>query len=127
MEHTADLRIRAWGRSFQGTLLDLSNYVMDMIYGRDILPDVFLSSSLEYESNDSCVVRLLNDLIYESERRGLAIRVKKITICEGSIRWEATGEKADRRKRGSILVKAATYDRIKVSRVPPMVEVTLDI
>ena len=127
LEHTADVRLRAWGRSFQGTLLELSNHMLKMVYGEFIQPDFQLSSRVEYDSDEGCVARLLNDLIYQSESAELAIRVRKITLCEGVVRWEGNGETASKKDRGSILVKAATYDRMIVRRDPPLIEITLDI
>ena len=127
IEHTADVRLRAWGKSFQGTLLELSNHMLKLIYGEDILPDVLLSSEVEYDSDESCVAKLLNDLIYRSESSRLAIKVRKITLCKGMVRWDGAGEQIGQKERGSMLVKAATYDRIIVSRNPVLIEVTLDI
>jgi SHS2 domain-containing protein len=127
IEHTADVRLRAWGKSFQGTLLELSNHMLKLIYGKEILPDALLSSEIEYDSDESCVAKLLNDLIYRSESSRLAIKVRKITLCKGMVRWDGVGEGIDLRERGSMLVKAATYDRIIVSKDPALIEVTLDI
>jgi SHS2 domain-containing protein len=127
LEHTADVRLRAWGRSFQGTLLELSNHMLKMVYGESIQPDLHIASKVEFESDEECVARLLNDLIYQSESAELAIRVRKITLCERTVLWEGDGEIASKKERGSVLVKAATYDRIVVRRNPPLIEITLDI
>ena len=98
-----------------------------MMYGESIHPEVFLSSKVEYDSDENCVIRTLNDIIYRSESASLALKIRRITICKSSVVWEAAGERADRRTRGSVLVKAATYDRINVSREPAVIEVTLDV
>ncbi len=127
LEHTADVRLRAWGKSFQGTLLELSNHMLGMIYGENVRPDEFFHSDVEFESDESCAIRLLNDLLYKSESMELAIKVRKITLCEGVATWEGFGENVSKNDRGSILVKAATYDRIIATRNPPLIEVTLDI
>ena len=127
LDHTADVRLRAWGRSFQGTLLELSNYMLRMIYSDIIRPEVLLSSTIEYDTDEGCVTRLLNDLIYKSESAQLAIKMRKITVCEGKVRWDGMGEPFSKKERGSILVKAATYDRLIVKRAPALIEVTLDI
>ncbi len=78
LDHTADVRLRAWGRSFQGTLLELSNYMLRMIYSDIIRPEVLLSSTIEYDTDEGCVTRLLNDLIYRSESAQLAIKIRKL-------------------------------------------------
>ncbi|MGC8561622.1 MAG: archease [Thermoplasmata archaeon] len=127
LEHTADVRLKAWGNTFQGALLDLSNHMLGMVYSASIQPELFLSSNVEYDSDENCVIRTLNDIIYRSESDSLALKIRKITICDRKVIWEAVGEKADARKRGPSLVKAATYDRIIVSRVPAVIVVTLDI
>jgi SHS2 domain-containing protein len=128
LEHTSDLRLRAWGHSFQGTLLEISNYMLKLVYGSAISPDSPLNSKFEYDSDEKCVTRLLNDLLYLSESSGLAIRVRKITVCKNMVEWEGEGERFNKEKHGgSVLVKAATYDRLKVSRNPPLIEITLDI
>lgn len=128
LEHTADIRLRAWGHSFPGTLLELSNSMLKLVYGDIIRPDKTVGSSLDYDSVENSVVRLLNDLLYESESLELAILVRRVTVCKRTIKWEGFGEKfAETSHLGSILVKAATYDRLKVSEVPALVEITLDI
>jgi len=127
LEHTADVRLKAWGKSFQGTLLELSNHMLGMIYGENVRPDEFFRSEVEFESDESCTIRLLNDLLYRAESMELAIKVRKITICGDVATWEGFGEQVDKNDRGSILVKAATYDRIVATRNPPLIEVTLDI
>ncbi len=127
IEHTADLRVRAVGRSFQGTLLELSNHMLRMVYGTFTGTDFHFESLVECSSDESCVVRLLNDLIYTAESRGLAIRVRRITVCDSGISWEGLGESLGKGERGSILVKAATYDRLVVRRKPPLIEITFDI
>ncbi|MCL4333047.1 MAG: archease [Candidatus Thermoplasmatota archaeon] len=127
IEHTADVRLRAWGRSFQGTLLELSNHMLKMVYGEPLHPVSTLESTVEYDSDEDCVIRLLNDIIYRAESSNLAVRVRKVTICKGKIHWEGYGETAGRNSGGSALVKAATYDRIVARRSPPLVEITLDI
>jgi SHS2 domain-containing protein len=102
--------------------------MLQLVYGSSISPDSYLTSKFEYDSNENCVTRLLNDLLYRSESSGLAIKVRKLTVCENRVEWEGTGEKFNVEKhRGSVLVKAATYDRLKVSRNPPFIEITLDI
>jgi len=126
LDHTADVRLRAWGRSFQGTLLELSNYMLRMIYSDIIRPEVLLSSTIEYDTDEGCVTRLLNDLIYRSESAQLAIKIRKLLfVMESQMGWY--GEPFSKKKRGSILVKAATYDRLIVKRTPALIEVTLDI
>ena len=127
IEHTADIRLRAWGNTFQRALLDLSNRMLEMVYGESIHPEVFLSSKVEYDSDENCVIRTLNDIIYKSASTSLALKIRRITICDNSVIWEAVGERADQREGGSVLVKAATYDRINVSREPAVIEVTLDV
>ncbi|MFG1445824.1 MAG: archease [Thermoplasmatales archaeon] len=127
IEHTADIRLRAWGNTFQRALLDLSNRMLAMMYGESIHPELFLSSKVEYDTDENCVIRTLNDIIYRSESASLALKIRRITICNNSVIWEAAGERADRMEGGSVLVKAATYDRINVSRKPAVIEVTLDV
>jgi len=127
LDHAADVRLKAWGRSFQGTLLELSNYMLRMIYKDINRPEVWLNSTVEFDSDEGCVTRLLNDLIYRSESAQLAIKIRKITVCEGKVRWDGMGEPFGVSERGSVLVKAATYDRLIVKRDPALIEVTLDI
>ncbi len=98
-----------------------------MVYGTFSGSDFSFKSVVECTSDENCVVRLLNDLIYSAESQGLAIRVRRVTVCDNSVRWEGLGERLGKRERGSILVKAATYDRLVVRRKPPLIEITLDI
>lgn len=127
IEHTADIRLMAWGNTFQRALLDVSNRMLTMMYGECVHPDVFISSMVEYDSDENCVIRTLNDIIYTSESASLALRIRRMTICDGMVTWEAIGDKAVSGEGGSVLVKAATYDRIKASREPAVIEVTLDV
>lgn len=128
VEHSADLRLRAKGRTFPGTLLKLSNYMLELIYGNSVDNVVVIHSVVRFKAVENCVARFLNDVLFQGESNNLALRVRIITLSKNRLKWEGIGEKINEVKHsGSFLVKAATYDRIIVSMDPPYVEITLDI
>ncbi len=128
IEHTADLRLRASGKTFPGTILGLSNFMLELIYGRVLGNREYIESSITFRGSESCVVRFLNDLLLQSESKGLAIRVRRVALSRDTMKWEGFGEEMDGKKhKGRYVVKAATYDRVIATASPPFIEITLDI
>jgi SHS2 domain-containing protein len=128
LDHTADLRVRVEGRSFPIVLLKLGNFMMTQIYGTEIKMEREVSSEVEADEKENCVVRYLNDLLYTSESKQFEFRVKSVQIGNGKLRWTGAGHRIRSvESEREILIKAATYDRLSVSTDPAIVEITFDI
>lgn len=128
LDHAADIRIRIKARSFPVALLQLSNFMMELMYGDNIRHEEEISSSIRFTERENCVVRFLNDILYFSESKRLALNVKTIILTKNDLKWIGFGEKLiGKKQEGWVLIKAATYDRLIVSRDPAMIEITFDI
>ncbi|MEM0127467.1 MAG: archease [Thermoplasmatales archaeon] len=127
LEHPSDIRLRARGHSFQSALLELMNYVLELIYGKVVRFDFVHTSTIEFEDVTDLVPKAINEALFISESSDTAGRIKRISLCDHRALIEYVGEKISSKKDYGILVKAATYDRLLVSRDPPVIEVTLDI
>ncbi len=128
VDHTADIRLRAQSRSIQKSLLELSNFMLSLIYEGTVKAEERISSTVIFSDAEGCVVSLLSDLIYNSDVRMMNYRVKLLRIDKWKIYWEGYGERFDEsRHQRRYVIKAATYDRIIVDRENGIIEITLDI
>lgn len=128
IDHTADIRVRVRARYFPAALLEVGNFMLEMLYGDHIVHEEKISSEVDFTEKGNCVIRFLNDLLYVSESQSMAMNVKTVVIEKNRLKWEAFGEPmANRKNSGTALVKAATYDRLVVMTDPPLIEVTFDI
>jgi len=128
IDHTADIRLRVRSRSFPLALLELSNYMLGIIFKGGVECDHIIQSSVEFTDKESCVVRFLSDVLYYLDSRNLAMKVRYLKIERGLIKWEACGEKFDNSKHEmGYVIKGATYDRISIDEKNNIIEITLDI
>ncbi len=128
LEHTADIRLRVQSRSFPLALLELSNFMLGIIYKGNAECNDFIISSVKFEEKDNCAVRLLSDILYYTDSRNIALKVRYLKIERGMIIWEGCGEKFDSSKHEmGYVIKGATYDRIFVDDKKNIIEITLDI
>jgi SHS2 domain-containing protein len=128
VDHTADIRLRVHSRSFPLALLELSNYMLGIIFKGDVECTNIIQSSVEFTDKESCVVRFLSDVLYYLDSRNIAMKVRYLKIERGLIRWEACSEKFDYSKHEmGYVIKGATYDRISIDKKNNIIEITLDI
>ncbi|MEM0127887.1 MAG: archease [Thermoplasmatales archaeon] len=127
LEHTADIRLRARGHSLQSAILELLNYILSMMYGNDVKPDLSRTYSIESANITDLVPMAINEVIYISESTGTAGKIRRFSICGNIAEIEYIGEKLSGKKDYGVLIKAATYYKLFVSATPPEIEVTLDI
>lgn len=128
LEHTADLRLKAQGRSFPATLLELSNFMLNLIFSGSVDCEIYISSSISFSNKDNCVVRFLSDILYYEDSHNLALKIRLISIVENNLKWEGCGEKLKSGKHEmGYVVKGVTYDRLMVDTQNNLIEITLDI
>ncbi|MGC8644938.1 MAG: archease [Thermoplasmata archaeon] len=128
LDHPADIRLRVSGHSFPSALLELLNYTLGLMYGPGINPEIIFDFTVEFETLESLVPRIVNEAIFRAEATETAGRIRRVTVCGNKAAAQYIGERMTEGKRyGSMAVKAATYDRLFVSENPPVIEITLDI
>lgn len=128
VDHTADIRLRARGRSLTVTLLELANFMLSIIFKGDIDCEIYINSSVSYIDKENCVVRLLSDILFYTDTQNLALKVRFIQIVGNNIIWEGCGEKFKRYKHEmGYVVKGVTYDRLVINTENNLIEITLDI
>lgn len=127
LEHPADIRLRVQGHSLQSAILELLNYILSLMYGNDVKPNLIRTYSIEFSDITDLVPRAINEVIYISESTGTAGKIRRFSMCGNVAEIEYIGEKISGKKDYGILIKAATYYKLLVSATPPEIEVTLDI
>lgn len=125
LEHTADVKVRASGPDFAGTLANLVRGMLTVLYDDPEVPGEFARDLVAagYD-RESQVVALLNEILYILESEGrvpgelTGVRVEEAAL-RASITWG--------RARGRMLreIKAATYHQLLVTDT--LMEVILDL
>lgn len=125
LEHTADVKVRASGPDFAGTLANLVRGMLTVLYDDPEVPGEFARDLVAagYD-RESQVVALLNEILYILESEGrvpgelTGVRLEE-TALQASITWG--------RARGRMLreIKAATYHQLLVTDT--LMEVILDL
>jgi len=125
LEHTADVKVRASGPNFRGTLVNLTRGMLALLFDdlaitgelrRDLMVDGY--------DRESRVVTFLNEVLYVLESEGLA------PSAIGVVRLEEDLLSADvtwGRPRGRMVreIKAATYHQLLVTDT--LMEVVFDL
>lgn len=116
--HDADLGLRGSGRSkaraFEEVAVALTAAVTDP---DSVAAEESISLRCEAPSDDILLVDWLNALIYEMAVRKMLFRDFSVSIADGVLHAEVTGEPVDREKhRPAVEVKGATYTALAVEQ-----------
>jgi SHS2 domain-containing protein len=119
IEHTADIGIRAWGKSlaeaFENTARGMFSLICDPALVRE---EESFAISVEADDRETLLVEWLNELLYLFESRGVLLAGFKIgNISETALEATVFGERLDfERHRPEADIKAATYHMLKVEQ-----------
>lgn len=128
IDHTADIRVRVYSHGFPSALLELSNYMLNLIYTGPINCEKSLKSTVQFSEAERCVVKLLSDILYYTDSYNLTLKVRYLKIEKNRLTWEACGEKFNILKHEmGYVIKGVAYDRIVVNTKNNFIEVTFDI
>jgi len=134
IEHTADVGIRAYGKSIEECFENAAKGMFAIITDNSQIEPVE-KREIELTSNsiENLLVDWLSELLFLNSAYNLVFGDFKVRIDEGkeqvSLHGEAIGEKYSREKHGyGTEIKAVTYHMLKVKREPPCeVQVLFDI
>lgn len=118
-EHTADIGLRAYGKSLEEAFENAAYGMFKIMYSKleEVKPK--LSCDIECEGYDieSLFVEWLNTLLYKSSSSNIVFShfvIKELDLKKCSLIAVVKGEKFNKRFLPQLEVKAATYSQLKV-------------
>lgn len=129
LEHTADIGIRAWGRSDAEAFEQAAAGLVELLGARAMGPGEARALSASGRDPGGVLVDFLNEMLVLHETEGVGVAAVRIDRLSDT-GLEATVEVVPlRAPPEGIEVKAATYHQLRVDRDPErtLVEVYLDV
>lgn len=131
LEHTADVRVRAWGPTLREAFVQAARGLFSVMCDVDaVRARVSRRVSVSAADTGDLLVRWLNELAFFVDAEGLVFsRFDIERFAEGALEATIRGEPLDpARHAPRAAVKAATYHGLVVEAGPPArIEVLLDI
>jgi len=129
IEHTADVGIRAFGSTmnelFANAAEGMFSLIADLSKVRTIGEVEVRTAS---EDPGELMVQWLTELLFLHETQRLLLREFDVTIEDGQLQARARGERIDKRRHElRLVVKAATYYRLRVDPDAGVAEIIFDI
>ena len=128
IEHTADIGIKAYGKSLKGLFVNAARGLFDIIADLDGLkPSTSIKVKLEAENPEELLILWLDELIYNFYTKQIIFcdfNIKSIsdTKVEAEVSGRHIGNKKSRLKTE---VKAATYHGLKIEEKKKRYEVQI--
>jgi SHS2 domain-containing protein len=129
LEHTADVMVRAHGRSMEECFSNAAYALFDQMVDASRI-DVETEIGFEVEGHDleSLLYNFLSEFLYIRDAKQLVLREFDVRIDENKLRCRARGEHLIPKKHGQKHeVKAITYHMLSVDPKEPSVTVIFDI
>lgn len=129
LEHTADVMIKARGRTLEECFENAAYALFDqMVDASTIVPQVETSFEAEGHDLESLLYNFLSEFLYIHDAKGLVLCEFQVRIDGHLLKCTARGERYDPvRHRQRNEVKAVTYHMLTVDRAEPSVTVIFDI
>ncbi|MEW6416941.1 MAG: archease [Nitrospirota bacterium] len=130
LDISGDVGLRAFGKSIDEAFINAATGMYSLITNTDaIKEEKTVDVSIESNSLDGLFVSWLNELIFHFDAYGFI--GKRITIGEGldggevfKLKASISGEEFDpERHEGKLLIKAATYHRLRIEKVDDLWEI----
>ncbi len=116
LEHTADLKIRAWGKTKEELFANMAAGIMENIGGKGVERGRGVKGKFKIESTDleALLVDFLSQLVYLSDLHNAVFDEFKIKISnDRELQAEVSGHKV---KRFALEIKAVTYHELVIKR-----------
>jgi protein archease len=132
LDIAGDVGLRAFGESKQGVFVHAALGMYSLITNTDALKDhKSITVSAESPALDGLLVSWLNELIFHFDAYGfVGKKIEIINFSDNRIEAKLSGEEFDpERHEGKLLIKAATYHRLKIEEKDHMweAEIIFDI
>ena len=126
LDISGDVGIKAFGKSIDKAFINASFGMYSLITNLDSIKEKkTINVSVGSPSLDGLLVSWLNELIFNFDADGFI--GKKIEIkqfSENKIKATVTGEEFDpERHEGKLLIKAATYHKLRIEKIDDMWEI----
>ena len=128
LPHTADLKIKAQGKTREGAMenlvLGISNYIAsEYVSSKKVIKKIMISG---VDTNEM-VYRFVEELLFLLEAEAFLVKKAKISIKDTTIKAHLDGVQV--KSRGMSMIKAPTYSEMSFRKNGDMwtVEIVLDI
>ncbi len=137
LEHTADAKFKAYGNDFGEAFSNAAKAMVSLMYDSELVAASHIEE-IKAEGKDmgQLLYKFLEEFLFLQDSKQFVLHgfPKEIKIMESkgkfSLKAEATGDyldKTDEKYEVSPVVKAVTYNEMKISEKPLYVQVVLDI
>lgn len=129
IEHTADVGIRAYGRTLNELFANAAEGMFSLIADLGTVKAVGeVEIRLTAEDTPTLLLRWLSELLYVHETRHLLFSTFDANVEDISLRGRARGEPIDKRRHElRLAIKAVTRHRLSVDTTKGFAEVIFDI
>ena len=129
IEHTADVGIRAYGRTASALFANAAEGMFSLIADlAKVRPTGEVEIRLASEDLPKLLVAWLSELLFLHETQHLLLRKFEVHVRGATLRAKAWGETIDRRRHElKLAVKAVTYHRLTVDPTKGVAEVIFDV
>jgi len=129
LEHTADVGIRAYGKSLDELFANAAEGMFSLIADlRKVKPVGQVEVRLSADDLATLMVRWLTELLYLHETQRLLLRSFEARIEGTSLRAKARGEAIDKdRHELGLVIKAVTFHNLRVDPEAGVAEIIFDI
>ncbi len=119
LDIAGDVGLRAFGESKQEVFVHAALGMYSLITNTDVMKDhKSIMVSAESPALDGLLVSWLNELIFQFDAYGFVGKnIEIINFSDNRIEAKLSGEEFDpERHEGKLLIKAATYHRLKIEK-----------
>lgn len=132
LDHTADVRVRVYGETFEDFLKSAALALMDLITDRaNVKPLKDIGFEVEAETGEELLIKMLGEILYINQVRDMVFHEVELQIIgEHKVKGKLKGEQFDPERHDLELdIKAATYHNLKIQRVNDrfIAEIVFDI
>ena len=132
LDHTADVSVRVYGKSFEELLRNAACAMMELIVERDkVEPSEEIKIEARGETREELLVHWLQEILFVHQVKKMVFKDFEVKLKnETRVKGKAFGEKIDLEKHElSADIKAVTYHGLKIESVNDRlkVEIVFDI
>ncbi len=129
LEHTADLMVKAYGRTLKECFENAAFAMMDQIVdasSADLSDEV--SITVEGTDLEELLYNFLSEVLFIFDAKGLVLGKFDVDLQPGRLECKAWGETFDPEKHSPKSdIKAVTYHELKVDKDEPSITVLFDV
>jgi len=134
LEHTADAKFRAYGKSFEDAFANAAFAMASLMYDPEMVAALDIEAfTVEGKDMEQLLYNFLEELLVLQDSKQFVLHsfVKSITISKVDSKFklkaEVIGDKIKDEYEVRPVVKAVTYNEMKISEKPLYVQVVVDI